>query len=757
MLVGCPADPERIDSGSPPDAGTDAEVPDGGSDAGPSCAGGLSCDLSIDSVGVPTPSPIDTGQMLEIRWRVVNRGEVGYDGYELAVHYGTGDSVSEDDPVLCTSRSETRLSPSVSVEESVSCAAPETPGEYTLGVLIDSDDAYVEADEDNNFAFASRSITVRPPLPDLRVDAVSCIPDPVNGGAMLACNVLLANGGGSDAPASQVDLYLSMDATIDGTDMVLASCTAPAVAAGGNELVACAGVVPPATATASWFVGAVADPAASVEESDETNNTGSTSVMVMTGLPDIAVDSVSCSPTQGEAGAPVSCTIGLRNPGVVDTGPFSVSLRLSTDGTIDTSDPSMGSCMVSSVAAGGSASATCAGTVPTPSAPGARSLGVIADSDGTVLELDETNNTASTLFTVPTSSDLVVDAVVCTPTTVTPNGDISCRVDFTNTGMADTGPFVVDLRVSTNTVISTADALVSTCSVAGVAGGASGNVTCMGMVPSSTTAGMRYAGARLDTTSQVSESNEGNNTGSQAITVVDQPDLVVDSVSCPASATGGQFVSCTIGFRNAGSQPMPASSYELRLSTNTIISTADALVATCTVGSIAAGATVTDSCSGRLPSNVTNSTRYLGVRGDSGAAAAEANEGNNSGYTAIAVTETIDLLATAVSCPSSVNDGSVISCTITLRNDGRLTSGTSFSTELRMSTNTIISTADTLIATCVTSTLPGLTTRTLTCAGVVPAGTSGTRYFGARVDSTSAVSEGNEVNNDDTYDTVTVN
>lgn len=746
-----------MDSGPGSDAGTDAEVADGGTDAGPECGSGLDCDLSVDSVGVPTPAPIETGQMIEIRWRAVNRGDADYEGYQVSVHVGMGDTVTATDPELCSVRSETTVAAGVSLEDGVMCAAPTMAGEYTIGVFVDSDDAYVEDDETNNFAAAMSSIDVVPPLPDLTVGAVSCVPNPVDGGAMVACSVLLENAGGTDAAASQIDLFLSANMLVEPSDAAIGSCTAPAVTAGSSELVTCMGTIPATTSMGSWYVAARADAAAVLDEVSETNNDGFATVMVNMGLSDIVVDAISCSPTQGVAGTPVSCNVDLRNTGVVATGTFAVSLRLSTDGTIDGTDPAMGSCTVSSIAPGASTTSACAGTVPSPSTPGARSLGAIADSASAVMELDETNNTASTPFTVATPPDLVVDSVLCTPTTLTPNADISCRINYSNVGMADAGPFDVALRISTNTTITTGDPLVTTCSSAGVAGGASGNVTCAGRVPSSISAGTRYAGAVLDSASAVAEANESNNTGSQAITIVDQPDIVVDSVSCPASATGGQRVTCTVGFRNAGSQTMPASSYELRLSTNTIISTGDALMATCSLSSIAAGATRNGTCSGNIPSNVTNSTRYVGVRADSANVAVEANESNNTNNTAINVTETIDLLATAVNCPTTVNDGSVINCTITLRNDGRLSSGVGFSTELRMSTNTIISTIDTLIATCVTSTLPGTTTRTLSCSGVVPVGTSGVRYFGARVDSTSAVAEGNEPNNDDTYDTVTVN
>ena len=74
-----------------------------------------------------------------------------------------------------------------------------------------------------------------------------------------------------------------------------------------------------------------------------------------------------------------------------------------------------------------------------------------------------------------------------------------------------------------------------------------------------------------------------------------------------------------------------------------------------------------------------------------------------------------------------------------------------------MSTNDIISTGDTLIATCSTGALSASTSRGVVCSGIVPAPTSGTRYFGLRLDSANEVVEGNEGNNDDTFAVVTVN
>ncbi|MFK7990266.1 MAG: CARDB domain-containing protein [Sandaracinaceae bacterium] len=869
---------DPADTGPPVDAGTDADA--GLPDASVlPCTEGAPCDLTTASL-LLTSANVEVGEAIEVEWQVQNAGVTPLEGYAWSLRLSVDDTIDDTDPELCAGRTEETLVAGGFDVRTASCPALDDPGTFTLGLIVDDEDEYAESDETNNTRAAPTPITIAPARPDLRAAGVVCTPDPVSPGLTISCVFDLVNAGRAPAPASTVQLRLSTDATLDGTDPLLGSCvmgslasgsTAPSscagvvdaatssgdytvgvitdsasvvdevdetnnvgvaslavaappsadlyisqvlctpnpidggdaiscmvtvvnggtlsaaahtvelrvsdddtidgadtliascpamgLAAGASEMLVCGGVVPPALPTMGWRFGAIADTEDEVMEGDEANNTAFGLVDVRTGQPNLHVTAISCTPSDNVAiGGPLSCTLQIANGGRLPSGAFMSDLRLSDDGAVDSADALIATCVSSSIAPGASTSVTCAGTVP-PSTPfGEYIVGGRADTAGAVTESDETDNVA----TVPMSvglAELQVNSVVCTPDPVDPLQEISCRVNLANTGDRDAGAFGIELRLSNNTTISTSDALLATCSSAGIVAGGTQSVTCVATVPAATSARTWYFGVIVDRTNAVVEENDGNNIAFDAVVVdAGRPDVIVPSVSCPATRLAGGRTGCNVAFENVGQAEMPAFSYELRVSTNTIISASDPLVATCGAGAIPIGGSTTDPCTGDLPSNLTTRTYYLGVIADSADAAAESNETNNDdGYTEVAVTASPDVLATSVSCPSSVNDGSVISCSITLRNDGQA-AAPSFQYQLRMSTNTVLSTADTLITTCSTGALAARTSRTVTCGGFVPVPTSGTRYFGPLVDSADVVDEGNELNNDDTISApVTVN
>ena len=116
-------------------------------------------------------------------------------------------------------------------------------------------------------------------------------------------------------------------------------------------------------------------------------------------LPDLAITSVTF-PTSALVGSTQTFAAVVRNNGAAAAAAFRVGLYYSTDSTITTGDTMVGTCNISSLAAG--SSMTCSGplTVPTGLSAGTYWGGAIADDLNQVAESNKSNNALATTSTV---------------------------------------------------------------------------------------------------------------------------------------------------------------------------------------------------------------------------------------------------------------------------------------------------------------------------------------------------------------------
>lgn len=128
-------------------------------------------------------------------------------------------------------------------------------------------------------------------------------------------------------------------------------------------------------------------------------------------------------------------------------------------------------------------------------------------------------------------------------------------------------------------------------------------------------------------------------------------DLVAVRADAPASGTLGQTISVSTRIDNVGGTATGSFSIQYRLSTNSIISSADTLLKTVTVGGIAAGSFRSWSESVSLGGSLPFGRFYIGIMVDTGGQVAESNESNN----AVADASTIQLLSTRLSGTASYN------------------------------------------------------------------------------------------------------
>jgi subtilase family serine protease len=595
---------------------------------------------------------------------------------------------------------------------------------------------------------AARSASVSfVPGADLTVSAVTCTPDPIAPGATLSCSVTVHNDGTQPAGAFTNRLALSADAAIDGSDPQIGMCAVPSLGAGASTTVTCSGAVAAGTTVGAYFAGVTADSTAAIPESDENNNTGSDPVTVA--RPDITVSSVTCTPETAAVSSAVSCSVTFANAGPA-VGAFNYDLRLSTDTTIDTTDDILvTSCSVAGgLAPDGTATTTCGANLPP--ALGAYRIGVIADRGGTVSESNESNNTASTAIRI--GSDLVLSNVACTDVATT--GDTAtCTYTIANVGMAS-GPFTTTLRLSSDQAFDTSDVYVGSCHSTGMATDSSTNVTCSGAIPSGQATGLYYLAVMVDSPDTLPEwdfsAMPGNNIVGERITVTAASgiDLVASMGTCtPGFLPVGGALSCPVTVTNLGATAAGMFTVTLRYDDVAGVASFDSSIGSCTVASLAAGASTTLACNAIAPND--SGTLYIAAFADNPGAIAETNENNNRSEerTFHIATTSPDLDVVAMSCPPTATPGATVTCDVTIENHGQNPT-TGFANKIVRSTDTTITVTDTPNADCnASSGIAGLGTTTLSCTLSLAGVTAGTTNIGVVLDIGANVAESDEANN----------
>ncbi|WP_337824869.1 CARDB domain-containing protein [Amycolatopsis sp. A1MSW2902] len=217
------------------------------------------------------------------------------------------------------------------------------------------------------------------PNPDLVVTDTTWTPSNPTESSDLAVSATVRNAGSAAAAATTVNVSLG------GT--VLGSAPVGALAAGASTTVTVqAGKRPQGT----YRVAATVDPANSVIEQDETNNTFTAPTQLVIAQapgPDLEVTGITSNPPNPAVGAPVSFTVAVHNRGTSGAG-ASVSRLTAGETTLNGDTPA--------IAAGATANVALAGTWTAANA----TLTATADATDTVEETNEANNTLSQAMVV---------------------------------------------------------------------------------------------------------------------------------------------------------------------------------------------------------------------------------------------------------------------------------------------------------------------------------------------------------------------
>lgn len=481
-----------------------------------------------------------------------------------------------------------------------------------------------------------------PTTPDL---VISSLDAPVNAapGAAININNTVKNQGSAASGSFDVNLYLSADQSLDGTDNLLVGRSVNSLAAGATSSATTLATIP-VTASGSYYILAEADANNTIDESSESNNTADDSIQI--GQADLLVTSVNGTDTT-YPGQPMTINNTVENQGNLAAANLSVGFYLSADSTYDTGDVSLGSRTVSSLAAGSANTASTIVTLDSQTASGSYYIIVVADPNNAVDESDEGNNASDAyLITVNEAPkpDLFISNLSA-PVSAVAGTNVSVVNAVTNEGPGVAGSFPIQFYLSNDSVFDASDIALGSRTVSGLAANSTSSVTTTLTIPSSTTAGSYYILAVADLASNLAEINEDNNsssTGPISITAApaNLPDLIMTLVDGPTSGRIGRSIYVSNTVKNQGTVKSTSFMVKFYFSLDqTLDAASDIYLGSRSVSSLAVNATSKATTTIKIPSNtgLVGKSYYVIAVADANAAVKESIETNNTGYDPVSV------------------------------------------------------------------------------------------------------------------------
>ncbi len=468
---------------------------------------------------------------------------------------------------------------------------------------------------------------------------------------------------------------------------------------------------------------------------------------------DLVIESVSTTPAQPAIGQPVAVTVTVKNQGNLAAGGFVVDFYKDRGAA-----PAPGltgdiRCAIAALAP--AASAQCAGTV-TYAAAGTFNAWAQVDTAQVVAESDEGNNVAgprAITVAAPAGPDLIVVSVGNPPTSAAPGKAFAVTNTVKNQGATAAAQSTMRYYLSLDATKDAGDTLLTgTRTVPALAPGVQSAGTATVTIPLGTPPGTYRLLACADDTQLVAETNEGNNCGAAAGSiVVGRPDLVETAVTNPpGAARPGATFTVTDTARNQGLVTASASTTRYYFSTDAQKSADDRLLTgSRAVPSLVPGATSTATVTVTIPTATPLATYFLLACADDAKVVAEGDEGNCRASAAAVTVALPDLVEQTVSNPGGpFRRGTAFTVSDTAFNDAPVGTPRSTTTRYYLSLDRVRSTGDTLLAGSRTVPILGPSAGSTGSASVTIPSTTvpGTYFLLACADDTKLISEKNDTN-----------
>ena len=748
-------------------------------------------DLVVSNITGPPSVFFD--QTVQVQWTVTNNGSgpTNAPQWKDAVYIGTSSTSTSGATKLAEPSSITALNPGESYTATATVKIPRgISGGYRFLVRANNNGDVNEVSTTNNLLSTPVTVNV-PPVPDLIVDSVQA-PDEVFGGQEILVNYSVRNNGTEDAGSRKDRIYLSRDTTLNtGQDRLIFTSDwlgGPAAGQvtshlsrnrnGVQEPPVYINARVPSDAEGLWYVFVLVDYQDSVYEyTGENNNSGRDTVEpgspmnILVTPPDLIVPNTLTVPATAESGGSIPVEFIVRNQGAFNAAPnLYHAVYMSTNATFEPGTDTLLATFKDTTFFAPGAEHTIALNVGFPNclANGTYYLFAVADYNNRQFEFDpgfdaEANNispaTAITLSTVP--PDLQVTNFTVPPIT-TPGSVVTVSWTVANTGGAFTRNWMDRVFLNSLTPGVPSQFLATVFKTGGMPAGGSYTESRTVTLPSYMQ-GDYFLSIGTDNYFEVSEcgtSEDNNSASSPTFTVQNNlPDLVVDSVTAPTTATVGDTFNVSWVGRNANQQ-MPANSTSFRdtvyLSSDTSLSNSDiALGSALNEVILGAGQTYPQQSSVTI-GNVPAGTYYILVATDSGRHVYEGTSGSgfesNNLRASAPITLTVpsvDLTVGSVSMSLPHHSGTFREFSWTVTNVGTSpTLSSSWTDYVILSRDSILDPSDTTLGYRARSgVLAGGANYVATASYFVPTGLTGDYTVFVLTDRNNSVVENNEANN----------
>ncbi len=723
-------------------------------------------DLDVNATPTLSSGSAAPGAAVTFNYKVDNFGSAAAGASTSGIYLSTDGTITTSDTLLTTD-AVASIAAGSSSSKSVSVGIPDTlaAGTYYIGAITDYNNAVAESNETNNPSSGVALTVTAPRLPDLDVVYSPAFNNWVVKGGTFTLTYNAYNYAPGAAGASISAIYLSTDSNITTSDTLL---TTDSVGALGSYSVAWRSVsvtLPDSIAVGKYYLGVIPDYNNAIAESDETNNASPGAYMVIAARQaDLSVQSgtPTLSSSSVVAGGSVTLTYKIDNLGTDTAVPSKSGIYLSTDHIVGTSATLLTTDALAAVAAGTSSSRSVSVTIPSTLAAGTYYVGAVADYNNAIAESNEGNNSyfgAVLTVTTPGVPDLVVKF---TPyldggNAVAQGRSVTFHYEVDNFGVGAASSSTSGIYLSTDSIITTADTLLTTESVNAIVGKGYTNRSVSVTIPVTIATGSYYIGAIADYNNAIAESNETNNTsiGVPVSIAKPVPDLIMDMHSSPTLSstwvTRGGKLTFTYEVDNVGTATVGSSTSGIYLSTDGMFTSSDTLLATDTVAAIAPDGRVYRSVDITIPDSITAGNYYIAAIADYNNAIAESNETNNrASFLGVAVTTSnppdLRVHSTPISSIGSVVKGGNFTLNYEVDNQGGA-AGSSV-TGIYLSTDSTITMTDTRLTTDAVAAIASGAVSSESVSVTIP-GTlaAGTYYIGAIANYDSGIFEINASNN----------
>ncbi len=605
---------------------------------------------------------------------------------------------------------------------------------------------------------------------DLGVKKVTFGPLDVDAGEPILVTDIVRNTGAKAVGAFRVGIYLSGDQHVDTSDLLLGFRTIPELKAGATDSGGGELTIPIQTETGTYWVGAIADDLEEVGEYDEGNNVtvATDSLEVSAAIyADLAPSDITFGPGTVKAGEPIQIADVIENRGQVGSGAFQVGLYLSNDANINTADILLGVRLITDLAPLNSNQGSGPVTVPSTTPGGLYYVGVIADDTDAVLEESEFNNAIAAgsplEVIVPPLPDVLPTHVEFQPTTIDAGDPILVSEGVLNQGTLSTGTFQVGVYLSTDPIVDGGDVLLGYRTLASLAAGEGDEVLNLPlMVPPDTDPGDYWVCVWADDSELIPESIEKNNTlVAVSVLTVDVPNLPnlrpvsIDFTPNVVNVQEGDLLTISEEVENVGTDASASFRVGVYLSTNSVVTPSDLLIASRLVTALGPGASSGATTDVSLPTGLSDGSYFVGVIVDDLTEQAETNEGDN----VLVAGDLLDVVSTPNPQPDLIMNecsydgnkkepGETFDVVTRVTNEGNL-SANPFYVGIYLSTDSTINPSDVLLGQ--RSLLGGLSagfSSVATTPVTIPQDQpEGIYYVGAYADNQFVIVESDEENN----------